>query len=157
MPIMRAVCPECHTGLKTGNPNGFAIGQTVSCPKCQTKFAVEAPPPAKPAPAKPAKPKVVVVDDDDDDDEDQIPAKKKRPRDDDDEDDEDEKPKKKSKKGKKKKSSDDGERSYKNSPIRFIVLGVLLLIMIVLGVLLFLKFQGEGTATGLSVDINKIS
>ena len=54
------------------------------------------------------------------------------------EDDDDmERPKKKKKKGKK---SDDDEGSYASSPVRFVVLGVLVVTMLVMGYFLYRKF-----------------
>jgi hypothetical protein len=162
IPLVR--CPECHVGLKAKSPDGFPAGQLLTCPKCQTMFAAEAPPPveAKPAPRKAAP----VVEDDEDgdrpkkkrprvdeDDEDDRP-KKKRPRSDDgdekdrprkrrrDEDDEaDDRPKKK-----RKPPADDEDRGgfqYTKSPIRIIVIAVLLIILAVLSVLLYQKWQRE--------------
>lgn len=127
MAVMRIECPECGAGLKS--PTGFAAGQTVSCPKCETSFTVEAPAyeevDDEAAPLKkPVKAVASRVDDDDDDDE--KPRKKKKKKSHDDDDDE-----------------DGGGKSYKNSPLRFIVLGVLVLIMIGLGIALYVKKMGE--------------
>ena len=125
--MMRIECPECGAGLKS--PTGFAAGQTVSCPKCETSFTVEAPAyeevDEEAAPSKkPVKAVASRVDVDDDDDE--KPRKKKKKKSRDDEDDE-----------------EGGGKSYKNSPLRFIVLGVLVLIMIGLGIALYMKKMGE--------------
>jgi len=161
VPIMRVVCPECKAGMKNPDPAGFKVGDTVECPKCGTYFGVDAPAPAaKPAPAKavsakPAAKSQPVENDeerpkkkskppkDEDDEEEERPKKKSKARKDDDEDeedeDEDDRPKNKKKKGKK--SSDDG--SYKKSPVRFIVLGVLVLIMLVAGGFLVRKVMKE--------------
>ena len=119
MPILKATCPEC--GAKISSPDGFDIGEELECPKCETEFKVRAPKPA----AVPAKPKVV---DDDDDDEDY-----EEPR-----------PKKKTKKDFR--GDDDDEKSYKNSPLRFLVLGVLVLIMLVGGFFLVRKILAERAA-----------
>lgn len=54
-----------------------------------------------------------------------------------DDDEPDDKPKKKKKKAAR--AEDDEPRSYKNSPLRYVILGVLVVVMIVLGVLLILK------------------
>ena len=139
MGLLKIKCPECNAGLKSAT--GFTPGQTVCCPKCETYFAVEEPaedededePKAKTktgkgkekdAPAKKAV-KAAVADDADDEEE------------------EDEKPKKKKKK---RAADDDDERSYKKSPIRFVILGILVLVLIGLGVMLYLKKQREATA-----------
>lgn len=139
MGLLKIKCPECNAGLKSAT--GFTPGQTVCCPKCETYFAVEEPaedededePKAKTktgkgkekdAPAKKAV-KAAVADDADDEEE------------------EDEKPKKKKKK---RAADDDDERSYKKSPIRFVILGILVLVLIGLGVMLYLQNQREATA-----------
>ncbi len=148
MPIAKATCPEC--GAKLSSPDGFEIGEEVECPKCDTEFKVRAPKPAA-SPAKPVKPKVV------DDDEDERPKPKaKKPvkrkpvddedEDDDDDEDEDERPKKK-KKGSRRGGGD--EKSYKSSPLRFIILGVLVLIMLVGGFFLVKKILADRAAAGL--------
>jgi uncharacterized Zn finger protein (UPF0148 family) len=65
------------------------------------------------------------------------------------EDDEDDRPRKR----KKKRSDDDeSERSYKNSPMRFAVLGVLVVVMIVLGIMLVVKKKRESEADTASND-----
>ncbi len=139
MGLLKIKCPECNAGLKSAT--GFTPGQTVCCPKCETYFAVEEPAEdededepktktktgkgkEKDAPAKKAV-KAAVADDADDEEE------------------EDEKPKKKKKK---RAADDDDERSYKKSPIRFVILGILVLVLIGLGVMLYLKKQREATA-----------
>jgi hypothetical protein len=151
VPIPRATCPECHATLSS--PNGFTLGQVIICPKCDTYFDVTAPKPVAAAPAQPTakpaakKPAVVVEDENDpprpkkkaavrvdEEDEDDRPRKKPRRRD---EDDEDNRPRSK----KKKKSVESG--SYRTSPIRFIILGILVLIMVILGVMLYLKKKAE--------------
>lgn len=40
MSLIRIKCPECGAGLKSST--GFTPGQSVSCPKCETEFTVEA-------------------------------------------------------------------------------------------------------------------
>ena len=142
MPINKVACPECGAGLSS--KAGFDVGDEIECPKCGEEFTVRAPKPAakpvaKPAPIPAAKARPAPRDDDDDE-EDERPKKKKKPAP---RDDDDERPKKKKKKGKK---NSDSEGSYKTSPVRFIVLGILVLVMVVLGVLLFLKKSGEASA-----------
>ena len=133
MAIMRIECPECGAGLKS--PTGFAAGQSVACPKCETYFTVEEPEEERPAKSKKAV-KAVSSRDDDDDEEDEKPRKKKKKsRDDDDDDDE------------------GGGKSYKTSPLRFVVLGILVVIMVVLGIMLVVrkmdeKKQNEGANAG---------
>ena len=138
MPISRAVCPECGAGLKCSDPAGFEVGEKIDCPKCQTRFAVRAP--ARPREEEEDRPrkkvmKAAAVDDDEDDDR---PRKRKRPRD---EDEEDDRPRKK------KRRRDDDEQSgyqkYRTSPVRFIVLGVLVVVMLVLAFFLYQKWQRE--------------
>lgn len=141
MAIEFATCPECRTTLKSTRPAGFPAGEPLECPKCGTYFAAEAVTAAKPVAAKPVatKARAVEVDDDEED----RPRKKKakvRAVEDDDDDDLDEPPRKK---GKKSKKRDEGERSYKSSPLRFIILGILVVIMLVLAVFLYLKWQRE--------------
>ncbi len=145
MPISKATCPEC--GAKLSSPDGFDIGEEVECPKCERPFKIRAPKPA-PAPVKLA-PKAVkpqVIDDDEDEDEDEE-EEKPRPKskktvakcrrdEDDDEDYEDERPRSKKKKA----------GGYKNSPIRFVVLGVLVIIMAVMGFFLVRKIMAERAA-----------
>jgi DNA-directed RNA polymerase subunit M/transcription elongation factor TFIIS len=131
--LMRVTCPECGAGLKADDPAGFEVGQALECPKCETYFAVEAPRAAavaKPV-AKAKKPVVVVEDEDDDDDR---PSKKRR-RDYDDE--EEDRPRKK------RKSEESAYTRYRKSPIRVIVLGVLIVILIVMAVLLKMKWDRE--------------
>ena len=41
MRIHQITCPKCGSGLKS--KAGIPVGQTVPCPRCQTKFPVEAP------------------------------------------------------------------------------------------------------------------
>jgi type IV secretory pathway VirB10-like protein len=164
--ISKVVCPECKAGLTS--KTGFQPGAVVSCPKCGTYFEVSAdvappvekaapilpaqplaakPTPAKPAPAprprdeddeddRPRKKKPVVEVVDDDDDEDDRPRKKRRR---DDEDEEDDRPRNR----KKKRKSGGGEDGYSNSAIRYVVLGVLVLVMLVLGVMLIIKKMNE--------------
>ena len=117
MSIPKVTCPECGAGLRS--KSGFTAGESVECPKCEAAFTVEEP--EEPKPRKPARAAVVVDDDDDDDDR---PRKKRRRRDDDDDD-------------------DAPKRSYKNSPIRFIILGVLIVIMLVLAYFLYVKKDKE--------------
>jgi phage FluMu protein Com len=138
MPILQVACPEC--GAKLSSRAGFTAGQTIKCPKCEDVFALPAArrkPPVeleiddedeRPTPKK-KKPAVV---EDDEDDEPRPLKKKKRVVDED--DDEDERPRKK-KKGKK----SDGEGDYASSPLRFIILGVLVIVMLVLGYFLYRK------------------
>ncbi len=137
MALHRISCPECKTGLKSAS--GFTPGKTVLCPKCESYFVVEEPaepaepeepkrtanPPSskdKPAPVKPVKKtvKAAAVAEDDDDD----------------------RPKKK-----KKKHDDEAEWSYRNSPLRYAVLGVLLVVMGVLGYMLYEKKKREAEDT----------
>ena len=123
MTIAKAVCPEC--GAKLSSPEGFEAGEEVECPKCETAFKVRAPKPTA-GPVKTAS-KAQVIDEDDDEDE------------------EEERPKKKKKKGGKRRD-DDG---YKNSPVRFIVLGILILVMLVGGFFLIRKIVAERAAAQL--------
>lgn len=101
MSLTKIRCPECDAALKS--EDGFTPGEEVTCPKCDTAFAVPKP-----------KAKAVLAEADE-------PA---------------EAPKKKKKKAA---ASEDEPRSYKNSPLRYAILGVLVVVMIVLGVMLYLK------------------
>jgi uncharacterized Zn finger protein (UPF0148 family) len=121
--ILKTRCPECDAGLKS--PTGFAVGQTVCCPKCETYFAVEEPEDEEEPKAAKKPVKAAALDNDEDDDrDDEAPKKKKRKRRDDDDEDE-------------------PARSYKNSPVRFVILGVLIVVMLVLGYMLYEKRKGE--------------
>lgn len=123
MATTRIECPECGAGLKS--PSGFTAGESVECPKCETTFTVEEPEAQRPVKSKkPVRALASRAADDDDDEIDDKPRKKKKKREEDDEDEED-------------------KRSYKTSPMRFVILGVLVVVMIVLGVLLFRKKQAE--------------
>jgi hypothetical protein len=152
MALNRIPCPECGAGLKSAT--GFTVGQTVCCPKCETYFNVEEPaednedaeekespkkvksstPSNKAKAAGGKKPvKAAAMSDDDDDDRE------------DDEEDEDDKPKKKKKKKKRRDDDDDDEeeRSYKNSPLRYAILGILIIVMLVGAFFLYKKYQKE--------------
>src|SRR5580692_9701406 len=144
MALNRIPCPECGAGLKS--PSGFTVGQTVCCPKCETYFAVEPPAEeneeaeendsprkaktssnstkAKAAGKKPLK-ATTLPDDDQDDDDDDRPTKKKK---------------------KKKRDDDDEGRSYKSSPLRFAILGVLIIVALVLGYFLYDKEMKKNAA-----------
>ncbi len=132
MALLKLKCPECNAGLKSAT--GFTVGQTVCCPKCETYFAVEEPIEEEEEEEKPSKGKEKTA-----------PAGKKPVKAAATDDEDEPKPKKKKKK---KASTDEDEESgsYKKSPIRFVILGVLLLVMIVLGVMLFLKKRNEAAA-----------
>jgi uncharacterized Zn finger protein (UPF0148 family) len=116
--LNRVACPECGAGLKS--PTGFNVGQTVCCPKCESYFVVEKPEESDGEVGK-KKPLKASSSRDDDDDYDQ--PKKKR------------------------KNRDEDVSSYKNSPIRYIILGVLIIAMCVLGYMLYEKKQREGRDT----------
>lgn len=118
MPVLQVQCPECDA--KLNSKVGFTAGQEITCPKCDAEFAL------------PKSQKPTVLDEDDDA---PTPKKKKRPRVVEDEDDEeDERPKKR----KKKKVNEEGQ--YANSPLRFVILGVLVVTMLVLGFFLYRKY-----------------
>lgn len=111
----RIACPQCVATLKS--PSGFTEGDSICCPKCETWFTVEDPTEERgEAEDTPRKKRVRVVADDEGDDY---------------------QPKKKQKKKKK------ASQSYKNSPFRYAVLGVLVIAMLVLGVFLILKKTRE--------------
>ena len=124
MALLKIKCPECSAGLKSAA--GFTPGQTVCCPKCETYFAVEEPDGDEPRAGK--KPVKAAVSDDDEDD------------------DEDHKPRKKKKKARAYDEDEDGERSYKKSPLRFVILGVLVVVMLVLAYFLYDKKKKEREA-----------
>jgi len=143
MRVPKTVCPECNAGLTS--KAGFEVGDAIECPKCETYFEVTAPKAiAKPA----AKPRVV-----DDDDEPAPPKKAAKAQAVDDDDDDEPPVKKKLKKKKKKKSrvpayddEDDAGGSYKTSPVRFIILGVLVIVMGVLAYMLWQKRKKDKEA-----------
>lgn|GEM_PF-1488218 len=131
MAINRIECPECGAGLKSAS--GFEEGQSVDCPKCESSFTVEVPEEDETPTKKPVKAVSSRTDDDDD-----APTKKKKKRRrDDDEDDDD---------GKKK--------SYKNSPMRFAVLGILVVVMGVLGFMLYQKRKSDKEAEDHNAKVN---
>jgi uncharacterized Zn finger protein (UPF0148 family) len=136
--LLKTRCPECNAPLKSST--GFTVGQTVCCPKCETYFAVEEPEKETDESEEDEAPKKATAKSKTND----APAKKplKAAAADDDDDDNDEKPKKK----KKNRAYDDDEepkRSYKNSPLRYAILGVLVVIMLVLGYMLIEKKKKE--------------
>jgi hypothetical protein len=100
-------------GAGLKSASGFTPGQTVCCPKCETYFAVED---AAAEPSEPAAGKKPVRATSDDDYDDTPKGKKKRR---------------------------DEEWSYRNSPARYAVLAVLVLVMCVLGYMLYDKKQRE--------------
>lgn len=116
MALLKIKCPECSAGLKS--PTGFKVGQNVRCPKCETYFAIKEPDDESEtdAPQKPVRAAAY-----DGDDEDVGPRKKKMKR----------------------REDDDDERSYKSSPLRYAVLGVLVVVMLVLGYMLYEKRKNE--------------
>jgi hypothetical protein len=128
--LKNIICPECNTKLKS--PTGFLLGATVSCPKCETDFTVREPDdkdgeheePKKGADRDaPTKQPVKASAGDGDEWEDEAPKKnKKKPAYDED---------------------DVQARSYKNSPLRYAILGVLVLTMLVLGYFLFQKWKTD--------------
>jgi uncharacterized Zn finger protein (UPF0148 family) len=126
-PIQKVTCPECGAVLKTKSPRGFKVDDSLECPKCQTYFAVEEPNPGPNDRPKPVKKAVAAVIADDDDDDDDRPRKKR-----------------------KKRARDDEETSgyvkYRRSPLRFIILGVLVAVMIVMAVLLWFKWENQKKA-----------
>ena len=134
MAIMRITCPECGAGLKS--PDGFTVGQEVECPKCSTEFEVEKPVAAKTTALAPSQTKAL-----------NKKTTKLSARDDDDDDD---KPKK-AKKKKKKAADEEEEWSYKNSWIRYAVLGVLFVILAVLAYFLYVKKKKEKEDAALPV------
>jgi hypothetical protein len=137
--ILRAVCPECGAGLKCSDPAGFTVGEKIDCPKCESRFAVRTPArPREEEEDRPRKKAVKASVAEDADEEDDRPRKKKRRRD---EEEDDDRPRKK------KRRRDDDERTgfqkYRSSPVRFIILGVLILVMLVLAFFLYQKWQRE--------------
>lgn len=151
MALLKVNCPECGAGLKSAR--GFNPGQAVRCPKCEAQFRVEdfeerdeaeaeeeespkristkAKGKDNPTGKKPVK--AVTVEDEGDEKEG--------------EEDEEEVPKKKKKK---KRRPDKPTRSYKNSPLRFAILGVLLVVLVGLAVLLFTQKNRETADAGKS-------
>lgn len=150
MDIPQVACPEC--GAKLSSKAGFTAGQRIRCPKCQSVFAVPA---AKRKPVvleeadeddepRPKKRKPVVQEEDDDEHEPRPVKKKTKKQRDDDDEYEDERPRKKKKKGRQ-------EGSYATSPLRFVILGVLVVVMLVLGYFLYQKWEKEKQDAGRAV------
>ena len=162
MASTRTICTECKSVVTLPEP--AEVGDVVACPKCEAYFTVPktkivpTPGAAKPAPAKPAaavvakpKPKVVVEAEAVDDEDFVPPPPKKKPvvvveDDEDEEEEEEEKPKKKKKRpegggSKKKKKKKDDEGSFRNSPLRYAILGVLVLVMLVGAYFLYKKMM----------------
>ncbi len=134
----RIACPECGAGLKS--QSGFTEGETVCCPKCETYFTVEELAEESPTPKKtklstskaadtPRKPMKASADDEDDIDDYQPKKKKKKKRHDDD---------------------DESQQWYKNSSLRYAILGVLIITMLVLGSFLYFKKTREAKDTASS-------
>ncbi len=133
MALLKIRCPECKAPLKSSA--GFTVGQTVCCPKCETHFAVEEPageteepgtsPKGKGKVATATRKPLRATAGDDEDTDEGVKKPKKKKRVDDDEYD------------------DEPTRSYKNSPLRYVVLGVLVLTMLILGLLLYDKRKSE--------------
>ena len=161
-------CPECQEEfvVKAGKNSSLPPRKPVraasvavddeddvapSKPKAKSKPAVvidddedDTPPPPK------AKSKAAVVIDDEDDEEVVRPKKRARVEVDDDDEEDEDRPvrKKKSKsgknKGKRRGGGDDEKKSYKNSPIRFVILGLLLVVLAVMVYFLYIKKSDEG-------------
>lgn len=132
MALTRVECPNCQAGLKSSA--GFTVGQKIRCPKCQTVFVVpeeldqldELPDNAAQPPATSAqKRRVNTADDDQGDD---VPSRPKKSR-------------------KKRKTS-----GYRNSPLRFAILGGLLIVLAVLSVMLYQKKQREKTSNVITTE-----
>jgi hypothetical protein len=135
VPITRATCPECRAVATSAD--GFTAGEVVTCPKCGTYFDVPAVKPAaavpaKPLPAKPVMKKPAGEVEDVEVEDDRPRPKKKALRDDD--EDYDDRPKKRKK---------TGYQEYKSSPVRFVVLGVLVVVMLVMAFFLYQKMQRD--------------
>jgi hypothetical protein len=154
MRVHQINCPHCGSGMKS--QAGIPAGQTIPCPKCKKKFAVEAadepevvddieveddPPPRK---------RRRQSDDDVTEEEEAAPGKKaKRRRDnEDDETEEQPRPKKKKKKRRVEEDGDEGlyTRLKRNILVRVITLVVLLGILGVLAYLLYQKKMAEQNA-----------
>ncbi|QJW95721.1 hypothetical protein [Frigoriglobus tundricola] len=124
MTLLKTRCPECNAPLKSAA--GFTVGQTICCPKCETYFTVADPEAAgegeEPEKTSGSKGKGATA-----------TRKPLRASAEDDEDDEYEKPKKKKKRRVDDDEDDEPTRSYKNSPLRYAILGVLIVTMLVLG------------------------
>lgn len=131
MVITRVECPSCGAVLRSTSPQGFVPSTPVSCPKCKQWFAATAPAPPSSSPSRRVR------------DEDGPPSRKRtRPRRDDDDDDYDDRPRKKSRKGKKKKTKDVVE-SYKMSPVRAIVIAVLIAVLGIMAFMLKKKWDKD--------------
>jgi hypothetical protein len=137
--LLKLYCPECNAKLKSST--GFTVGETVSCPKCETEFTVRKPADEDEETEEPKKGTAAKGKD--------VPTGTKPGRAiaSSDGDEEDEKPKKK----KKKPAYDEDDepvRSYKNSPLRYAILGILVLTMLVLGFFLVRKIRNEREVAG---------
>ena len=104
MALNRLACPAC--GAAVHSAAGFAAGQAVNCPKCESEFTVDEAAIRSAASAEAA--------------DDFVPGK---PR-----------------------LDEDPEWSYRNSSLRYAVLGVLLVVLVVLGYLLYDKKMKERQA-----------
>ncbi len=124
MPLNRVVCPSCETVLKSAV--GFNAGQPVHCPHCESNFAAEKPElENKPRAGVKKSPRVIVVEGDGMDAE----AEPSRNRD--------------GTKKRKTKSS----RPYRSSPLRFVMIALLLSVLGLLSYKLYLKWQREKDST----------
>lgn len=115
MAILKVVCPGCAKILKASDPDGFAPDAKIKCPHCQQRFTANE--------GKVVSHKAQVADDSDEDEEDE--PREKKPK-------------------KKKKRQKSGGGSYKTSPVRFAILGVLVIVLGILGYMLYLKRTAEG-------------
>ena len=154
MRVHEITCPHCGSGLKS--KAGIPAGQTIPCPKCKKKFAVEAADEAEvvedfdiedePAPRKGAKARRAADDDVTEEDEATPRKAKKRPADD---EDTEEQPRPKKKK-KKRRVEDEEEGLYtrlkSNVLVRVITLVVLFGILAVVAYLLYQKKMAEQNA-----------
>jgi Zn-finger nucleic acid-binding protein len=139
MALNRIPCPECGAALKS--PSGFTVGHTVCCPKCETYFVVEEPDvegeateeinklakkKSAPIAAEPPRKK---------------PTKVSSRRENDEDDEQESRPKKKKKK--RRSDDDEAEHSYRNSPLRYAILTILIIIMLVGAYFLVQKYRKE--------------
>ena len=119
MALVRTTCPECSAGLKS--ESGFITGETVCCPNCETFFTVGGV--TASGTKQPARTRA-----NDAGEEDYLPKRTNQKKFEDEDDDG---------------ANGNSRRSYKNSPLRFAILGMLIVTMLVMGYFLYEKKMNE--------------
>ena len=161
MRVHEITCPHCGSGMKS--KAGIPAGQSIACPKCKKKFAVEPadeaevvedfdvdePAPKRKGPPPTSRKPARRVEEDETEEEEPLPRKKANRRPADDTEDE-ELPRRKKKKTKRRDEEDENlyQRLKGNVLVRVVTLVVLLGILAVVGYLFYekkIKEQPDGS------------